>query len=591
MVSGKNLIIIIYAMIMKNFKNLFRNPASIFVMIIGPLLVIGVIIAAFASPSFHNVEVGVIGPSEVLQPIKSQIAHVGTFHEENSLEECVKKLKLQRRHLCIDVHLHNQVKVDLYYDNTREVISFILLNQAREGVLRERENLLRSETSGLVDGAQDAKSYVQEKRILIIEAIAEMKSYRGDIDEMQREIDNSISNLDRHIRDLEFERNRLASTRNSVSEDYWTASYTIESQLSNFENSMDNVRNVLIDAGLSTYEIDNLIPKISNLEDSISDMNAMAQDIDDDVSGIITKMDDAIISMREARTFLRNTKTDLNVISNSLEERISQLEQVSVDLVGTTQELTVLGDVDVNLLLNPFLLRNHPVFVGSEKVQQLSENFDGDIDAKTADIIASIGSTQTMLPKVMILILSFVALFISNIIVLDEKDSPANIRNLITPVGWFWNVLSIIITVSILLSIQVAVLLLIGATVFLLDITSAFFTIAAVSLLIAIIYGNLGVALGYLTKSPATSLLVAVFFLIINIFMSGMTFPVERMSPFMHTLSLLIPYRDGISMLQQSMFYGIGLFEMWPELTRLLILWVASLILLLVAHHINRRRI
>ena len=576
---------------MKNFKNLFRNPASIFVMIIGPLLVIGVIIAAFASPSFHNIEVGVIGPSEVLQPIKSQIAHVGTFHEENSLEECVKKLKLQRRHLRIDVHLHNQVKVDLYYDNTREVISFILLNQAREGVLRERENLLRSETSGLVDGAQDAKSYVQEKRILIIEAIAEMKSYRGDIDEMQREIDNSISNLDRHIRDLEFERNRLASTRNSVSEDYWTASYTIESQLSNFENSMDNVRNVLIDAGLSTYEIDNLIPKISNLEDSISDMNAMAQDIDDDVSGIITKMDDAIISMREARTFLRNTKTDLNVISNSLEERISQLEQVSVDLVGTTQELTVLGDVDVNLLLNPFLLRNHPVFVGSEKVQQLSENFDGDIDAKTADIIASIGSTQTMLPKVMILILSFVALFISNIIVLDEKDSPANIRNLITPVGWFWNVLSIIITVSILLSIQVAVLLLIGATVFLLDITSAFFTIAAVSLLIAIIYGNLGVALGYLTKSPATSLLVAVFFLIINIFMSGMTFPVERMSPFMHTLSLLIPYRDGISMLQQSMFYGIGLFEMWPELTRLLILWVASLILLLVAHHINRRRI
>lgn len=578
-------------MVLKNFKNLFRNPASIFVMIIGPLSVIGVIILAFASPSFHNIDVGVVGPSEALQPIKLQISHVGEFHEDENLEECIEMLKLQRRHLCIDVHLENQVLVDLYYDNTREVISFILLNQAREGVLRERENLLKTETSGLVSEARGAKSYVQEKRILLSEAVDEMKGYRTEIIQIQREIDDTVLNLNRHITDLEFERNRLASTSSSTSEGYWTASNTVKSIISEFSNDIEDARDILIEGGMQTYEIDNLVPQVDDLEDSIQELDDQANTLQADVDEVIRKMDDALVSMREARTFLRQTKTDLQDISYKLDERIIQLENVNVDLAGTQEELALIGNVDVNLLLNPFVLRNHAVFTGSDKVKRLAEEFDGEVTSETADIIASIGSTQTMLPKVMILILSFVALFISNIIVLDEKESPAYIRNMITPVWWFWNVLSIIVTISALLSIQIAVLLAIGALVFLLDITAAFFTIAAVSLLIAIIYGNLGIALGYLSKSPATSLLVAVFFLIINIFMSGMTFPVERMSPFMYNLSLLIPYRDGISMLQQSMFYGIGLFEMMPELTRLSMLWAISVVFLIVAHHINRKRV
>ena len=100
------------------------------------------------------------------------------------------------------------------------------------------------------------------------------------------------------------------------------------------------------------------------------------------------------------------------------------------------------------------------------------------------------------------------------------------------------------------------------------------------------IYAVLGMAIGFFVKNPSTSLLVSSFVMIINMFVAGIIYPVERMASFMVPVAKAIPFTSGISMLQQSIFYGISLSLMKQQVLILSLILIGSIVLLLVARKI-----
>jgi len=129
------------ACISKDIKNLFRNWTSIFTLVVGPLILMGIIILAFAGLGFSSIKIGIVDDTGRLDSLIERLSYVGSFKKFDTIEACEDQLKRQKAHLCIDVGSRGEVdsdasSVDMYFDNSREIISYILISQFRRGSKR-----------------------------------------------------------------------------------------------------------------------------------------------------------------------------------------------------------------------------------------------------------------------------------------------------------------------------------------------------------------------------------------------------------------------------------------------------------------------
>ena len=169
---------------------------------------------------------------------------------------------------------------------------------------------------------------------------------------------------------------------------------------------------------------------------------------------------------------------------------------------------------------------------------------------------------------------------------LDEIHSPAFTRNQITPILNFIPALSIFITILAVCLIQSSIILSIGYFVFFMDLGKSIIPIIIVLSLLIGSYSLVGMMIAYLVKTKTTSLLVSSFLLIINLFLGGVVYPIERMSSFMAYLSEIIPFKTGISVLQQSIFYNLSLYDLYPKILQLLFIFIFTGILLFAGRKI-----
>jgi ABC-type polysaccharide/polyol phosphate export permease len=62
------------------------------------------------------------------------------------------------------------------------------------------------------------------------------------------------------------------------------------------------------------------------------------------------------------------------------------------------------------------------------------------------------------------------------------------------------------------------------------------------------------------------------------------------MAPFMSNLAAIIPFSSGISIIQQSVFYGVNIFELTGKIFSLVLILVVCIIILCIARKINQNR-
>src|SRR3989344_4586188 len=310
-----------YTLVAKNCKNLFRNWASILLLIVGPLVILLIMIVAFSDISFHGITIGYIGDHELVQPIIDRMDYLGNFQQYPVLEDCLLQLKQQKVHLCLDLKNYQSTYIDLYYDNTRGVISLMLISQLREGISREKENILRNKTHSLISGLDEIQNFIKDKQGNILNIM------KNDLHTLKDDIDYGYSKFNQN--------------RNSI---YQT------------QNQLQNIRNNLINLNQDTAVIDQAIYALDSLQSGLSTIQYTIVDAQNKVINTISKIDRAISSLQNAKTFIILTDDKLSNIKSSLTGKISELSILNGELNHKNQIISKTANIDVENMVNPFLL-------------------------------------------------------------------------------------------------------------------------------------------------------------------------------------------------------------------------------------------
>jgi len=562
----------------KNFKNIFRNWTSLFLIIIGPLILLGIIFAAFSDLGFSNINIGYVAPDDdKISTFMSSINYVGNFEKYSDIAVCNEELKTQKLHTCLDIkQADGAVAIDMHVDNTRTLISYILFGQIRQAVVQERQKIIQETVGKSIRDAQNAEDFLTSAKVSIDEALDEIENQQENLEKLKSEMNRVDNSIDTRISDLNNHRFQLAAEKS-----------TIASEIGGlYDQSQRTLRDAstligqIYDAGTSPNAPSEAYVQ-SVLNQGILNTDARYRDFQTDlidVSTVINGIDRVVDDLETAQGFLSTAKSKIGDVERSVDAKESELRELRSDINYYKTQIGAIGNLNANSFAAPLEVSLVPLFTGSKRLSELRS--DADLTQGQKARLLNFGSLQTLVPFILSVMICFISIILGNIVVLDEMHSPAFLRNTIAPVSNFTKTAAIFVTVFAITSVQVSIVLGISAIVFFLDIFSNFLGVIIPLFFLIAIYSAVGMIIGYLIRSQTTGLLVSSFVLLTNLFLSGVVYPVERMAPFMEILANAIPFTSGISMLQQGIFYGTTLRNLLPQLLQLIVIFIGVLVIL-----------
>ena len=570
------------ASIEKDLKLLFRNWTSLFVSIIGPLSIMLVLIIAFSDLGFNSITIGHIVDSANTRfdSLWPQLSYVGNFIPYSSLDECTTDLQTQRLHLCLQP---SGDALNAYFDNTRELISLILLNQVRAAVNAEKDALVRQKAEGFLDEVRSTATFLDSSESYTSVLLRDLEKQRADLIQANSDLQSTRKDIDQRIDELREIRAEIASAHSKAEYAKSQGFGKAESTLNAADATLYNVYNTV--AAIGDASAMNSITKArADITSSRNDLLEARQLVDGElarVQKLIAGIDDALYSLEQAReTIIRNEQRITRAIE-TIDLRSVELRDLQKRIDQQGNRLDNLGKTSVDAVVKPITVGFMPLFVGSERLRQLEAEWN--LTENQKQRLLNFGTIQTFLPFVLSLLICFVATKLSNILLLEEIHSPAFLRNQLVPRSWLISFGSLFLTVLFVTMCQVAVILSMGYFIFYLDILNSLGTLLLVLLLLIGTHILIGMTIAYVVRTKTTSLLVCAFFLMVTLILGGIVYPVERMAAFMSTIASLIPFTAGISMLQQSLFYNVPLAELLEPLVVLILIFYCAAIILCAA--------
>ena len=578
-----------FSSLKKDFRLVFRSWQTIFLVIIGPLLLMLILMFAFSNVGFSNMNIGysVDQDSQKYQDFLPNIGYLGNFIEYNNINLCDQDLKRQKLHLCLDLQSD---ELAVHFDNTREVLSLILINQIRSAIIIEKDQLIKDKATDLLGETSDFQGKLREGEDFISSAIEDINDQKYALQDTKRDLQEAQDRILTRIDQVERVKSTIVKINNNHLNDL---SVNIRSVLNSLDE-VDDALNIARDFAIATNdwqtvdEIDAQKQSINALRWSIDDDYSNIQSLNYQVDNLITQIDLVLDDLNFSNDFLHENQIKIKKAIDVMDNRADDLRDIKRDLKSNRNKLKVYGINNVDDFITPLEVSYEPMYLSSERFEYIKGNVEVSIELKKR--AANFATTQTLLPLMILLLISFVATILSNIILLDELHSKAYLRNLILPTSWFTRNLSIFSTIFSITMVQVLIMVGIGYIVYFLDLANGLLAILISMSLIIAIYSIIGFIFAYLIRSKTTSLLVSSFFLIINLLLGGVFYPVERMAPFMSNLAAIIPFSSGISIIQQSVFYGVNIFELTGKIFSLVLILVVCIIILCIARKINQNR-
>ncbi|MDP3916775.1 MAG: ABC transporter permease [Nanoarchaeota archaeon] len=197
----------LYALIKKNLKLIVRSKSSAVMIVLGPLLLIILIGAAFNTASIYGIRVGVY--SESYSTLSEAIIY--ELNQNNYLtqkvgseQSCVEGIKNGVFHVCAIFPKNLQVsqggQITFYVDNTKTNIVYLITETILAQISKKSQDLSFQLTKGITDTLEDIESEINDKQALVeeIKSINEQKEVTANsigtgLEEMK--LDHTISEI------------------------------------------------------------------------------------------------------------------------------------------------------------------------------------------------------------------------------------------------------------------------------------------------------------------------------------------------------------------------------------------------------------
>jgi ABC-2 type transport system permease protein len=494
----------LFKIIKKNFKLLIRSKSSALIIILGPLLVIFLVGIAFDNINKFSLNIGTYSESysELTESFTVKLEEQNfQVQKIESEEECIELIKQGKLNTCIvypgDLTVEsNQVnEIVFHVDNSKINLVWMVL-ESISGKLEERSSELSLDlTSDLLNKVELTSSELYKAR----PAITNLKTEN-------KEMLDKVNVASVKLGDLSIKLSGLKEN--------------ILLKVEGAENILSEIQKKINKSNLNASEISSINTKLNEISTYLYNIRGKFEQ----------QSNFSVSEMAEIETMLNDVTSSINSLRATISSSSSKINEIQSAVDKIYGEVSSIRITEAAKIVNPITTRIKPVT--TEKTQL---NF--------------------LFPSLVILVIMFISILLSNTLVMMEKHSPAYFRNFITPTRDIIFILATYLTNVILVFIQLVIILIISAAFFKAQILSSIPATILILLLAITFFTFVGMIIGYIFTSEETSTLAAISIGSIFLFLSNVILPLETMPSYVQGIAKLNPFVLGESLLRKAIIF------------------------------------
>ena len=191
-------------------------------------------------------------------------------------------------------------------------------------------------------------------------------------------------------------------------------------------------------------------------------------------------------------------------------------------------------------------------------------------------------STYNFVPAIMGTLLMLVCAMITSISIVREKEKGTMEVLLVSPTKPLMIIIAKLVPYLVLAFTILSIILLMSSFVLGVPIKGSLFWIYVVSTIYILLALSLGILVSTIAETQLVALLISAMLLMMPVIMlSGMMFPIESMPKILQYISAIIPTRYYISAMRKLMIMGVGIEEIFFEVSILISMLIALMSLAL----------
>ena len=314
---------ILWNMIKKDFKLILRSKSSSLIVVLGPLLLILLVGAAFNTSNLSGIIVGAYSGSysaltdSILDEIKEKQFNVVKY---DSSDNCVNDLKNGQIHVCAvfpaDLKVGAADKIKFYVDSSRINLVYTIIDSVSTGIGTKSEELSLQLTKNILDTLDETKSEILAKQ----DVVSGLSTSNQELSKKSGDIIGQLTSLD-----LAYEDTGLSAIKAEVEK--------IE-ESNNFSTDLFDDLYKLINQGKNATK---------NIQDKLSSASLIISGTNEDLSAIQGNLGSDLDNLRNVETSFRQITQSINNLEiTSAEKIVSPINMEIESVVASKKHLNYL---------------------------------------------------------------------------------------------------------------------------------------------------------------------------------------------------------------------------------------------------------
>ena len=543
----------LWKIIQKNFKVLFRSKSSAFVVLVGPLLIIGLIALALSNTGEFSINVGAVTTDmegmtgQFIEQLEHNDYRVINF---DNLDECIKQIKLRTTNLCIkfpaNFILDNEktYKVEFHVDQSRLNVVDTIKSAVLSTITVKTDEITLELTNKLIDTiniadeeATKTAELLNELEVSTISANKKVDSIGDKGKEAAEDVETGIEN------------------NNKVSPAIDRLNTAATKLLTDLDKLLDSAEGLETKPS-KTSEVRN---EEKNLSKILPAEVTIIKDSSAKLKSSLAGLQTSITSGEGIQGAAEKVQADLIVITKNIAAAKTSIQKIQ-------SEVDSIEISSATSIVNPFTIEVNPILSTSNK-------------------------GTLLFPYFLTLVILFVGIMLSSTLVIFEKKSRAFFRTFTTPTSELSHLLAGYITNFAVLVVQLLVVC-VGALYYLKVPLLENVWINVIVLILSItFFVSLGTMIGYLFRTQEGTTIASISMGSLFLFLSNLILPVESFSRVTQKLLLLNPFMLCSELFKKSMLFNASLMDMRTELLLLLVYIVVVVVLAIIFQKLSFYRL
>ena len=575
-------IIKLLEIIKKNLKIVFRSWTTTFLLIIAPLLLIALLGYAFGGNDVHDIKLGAYSEnyeeiSDIVKTLESP--QIDIIHYV-ALEDCVLEIKKDNVHVCAEFSSNFRITnqgakgtITFYLDNSKLNLLSYLTEYINKKVGIKTDQITLEATEKILGDIQESVVFMQDTKEKLDEFIESAVMIKSQLVTTKKTVENIKSEFDKVYTAIKIaERLGYVERINNTANNFTVDTEAINISLNAIKQNM-----IVLEQIISLFENTSVENKI-NLTAMQEMLNTTKESIEDVQSKIV----------------LYNTITEQNKQYTSFIPLLTQkLDETNLFLE------TMLNETDKNIVVMDKALED--MYTISRQLDTSIEKFSGLDKNQASSLLKPITTLfkpllqdktkiTLIFPVVLVFIILFISILLSNITTLKDVHSQANFRNYLVPVANFSFIFGLYITNLLVVLFQIAILLFVAIWRFNIRVIPVAKEVLITTFLVTTVFILVGMCIGYIVKSQQTSILLSVFVALAAFLFSDVIFPVEIMPELAAKLASINPLVIGERMFRKLFYYTIPLEQQMQDISIMIIYILVLSFLTYLGYRYNKRK-